>query len=163
MPPVMPEASFNSTSFGSDRIADAVDHDAGLFRLGKGHRLGLAVAREFAGDQEFDPDAVLGVPQVLAAGERGNVAEAVELFMDGLEALTGDENVDIVGQASEAMGFQTPCRRRRHKERRGRSSRRAIFRRVLKTRLVLLEMTVALVHAPPPIALETLFVTGGHL
>ena len=107
MPPVIPEASFNSTSFGRIRIADAVDHDAGRLGVGKGDRLGLAVAREFAGDQEFDPDAVLGVAEVLAARERRDVAQAIELRVDGLEAIAVDEDVDIDRQTAEAMSLNS--------------------------------------------------------
>ena len=51
-------------------------------RARESHRLGLAVAREFAGDQELDADAVLGVAQVLAAGEWRDVTETVEIRMD---------------------------------------------------------------------------------
>ena len=74
-----------------------------LLRVGKGDRLGLAVAREFAGDQEFDPDAVLGVAEVLAAGERGDITQALELRVDGLEAFAGDEDVDVHGEPAKAM------------------------------------------------------------
>ena len=56
--------------------------DAGLLGFRKGHGLRLAIAREFAGDQELDPDAIFRVSELLAAGERRNIAEAVQVCVD---------------------------------------------------------------------------------
>ena len=80
--------------------------DADLRWVREGDRLGLAVSREFPRDQELDPDSVLGVTEVLAAGERRNVTQAFEALVDGLQALAGDQDIDVDGQAAEAVCVQ---------------------------------------------------------
>ena len=101
---VIPEASFSSTRLGRLKIPDAVDLDADPGRIGERDRLGLAVPRELAGDQELDADAGLGVAEVLAAGERRDITQALELLVDGLETLAGDEDIDI-----DSVNRRKPC------------------------------------------------------
>src|SRR5262249_17759420 len=101
--------------------------------------------------------AVLGVPEILAAGERGHIPQAFELLVDGLEALAGHEDIDVDRQSTEPMGLQ------RHA-----TGNRVWYADVfepardlaqgLEDQAVVLEMAVTFVHAPIPFESKTLFV-----
>ena len=85
-PSVIPEASLSSTRLGRLKIPDSVDLNADLVRVWESHWFRLAVAREFTGDQEFDANAVLGVPQVLAAREGRDIPKPLEFRVDRASA-----------------------------------------------------------------------------
>ena len=84
-------------------VADAVDFDGDGCGVGEGDGFGFSVAGEFAGDEEFDSDAGAGVAEVAAACEGGDVAQAVEMLMDGFVGFCGDEDVDVDGGADETV------------------------------------------------------------
>ncbi len=84
-------------------VADAVVFKAGGGGVGEGNGLGFSVAGEGSGDEEFDFDAGVGIAEVFAAGEGRDVAKAVELLVDFFEGFTGDEDVDVFGEAANAV------------------------------------------------------------
>src|SRR5947209_16198353 len=83
-----------------------LDLNTGLCRVGEGNRLRLTVARIIARHQELDADSVLRVAQMLASGERGNVSQALQVFVDLAKALARYEDINVLGKAPDAVEEQ---------------------------------------------------------
>src|SRR5205823_841611 len=84
--------------------AVALAFDRHFPRLGKSHRLRLAVAGIFAARDEIDSYARLGIAKLFPrARKRRNIASPHEPSVNGVESLGRSQQIDVLGKASEAV------------------------------------------------------------
>src|SRR5581483_10849084 len=85
------------------QTVNAVDVHAHRSRIGKGDGFGFAVARKVAGHQELNAHPIFRVAQLLAAGERHDVAAALQTLVNLSQTLARDKEIDILREAAVAV------------------------------------------------------------